>query len=210
MRYRPGSAIVTGRMTAQVLREAGAKAESPSEDAQIGLYGSSGSTDNALAYIVLDISGDDYDLRNGGVSEAGFAEDQIIDFEIAWDASGASATVAPLVTVTIDGQVAFGGQVSSPSVDLASVAGGVATVQFRVGGNSDVTAFGFIVDDFKLYSSDSGSEVEVFSDDLMQLRLVLLLLWTRSQTRSRHMTVIHSMCLWRRNRRCLRIKPLIK
>ncbi len=86
---------------------------------------------------------------SGGGSEAGFAEDQIIDFEIAWDASAASATVAPLVTVTIDGQVAFSGQFSSPSVDLSSVAGGVETVQFRVGGTSDVTAFGFIVDDFE-------------------------------------------------------------
>ena len=38
-------------------------------------------------------------------------------------------------------------------------------IQFRVGGSGDVTAFGLIVDDFKVYSSDSGSEVEVFSDD---------------------------------------------
>ena len=124
-----------------------------------------------MAYITLDISGDDYDLRasgssSGGGSTAGFAEDQIIDFEIAWDASSASDTVAPLVTVTIDGQVAFGGaNFASPSASLSDVAGGVETIQFRVGGSGDVTAFGLIVDDFKVYSSDSGSEVEVFSDD---------------------------------------------
>ena len=171
LRYRPGTAIVTGRMTASILREAGAKAESPNEDAQIAIYGSSTSTANAMAYITLDISGDDFDLRasgssNGGGSTAGFAEDQIIDFEIAWDASAANNIDAPLVTVTIDGQVAFGGaDFASPSADLSTVSGGAATVQFRVGGTGDVTAFGFIVDDFKLYSSDSGSEVEVFSDE---------------------------------------------
>jgi len=171
LRYKPGSAIVTGRMTATVLREAGAKAESPNEDAQIAIYGSSTSSANAMAYITLDISGDDFDLRDpsgssGGGSTAGFVEDQEFDIEIAWDASAASDTVAPLVTVTIDGQVAFSGaDFASTSADLLTVAGGVETVQFRVGGTSDVTAFGFIVDDFKLYSSDSGSEVEVFSDD---------------------------------------------
>jgi hypothetical protein len=158
-------------MTAQVLREAGAKAESPNEDAQIAIYGSSTSTNNAMAYITLDISGDDYDLRasgssNGGGSTAGFAEDQVIDFEIAWDASVANNIDPPLLTVTIDGQVAFGGaDFASPSADLTSVSGGVATIQFRVGGTGDITAFGFIVDDFVVYSSDSGSEVEVFRDD---------------------------------------------
>ena len=171
LRYKPGSAVVTGRMTATVLREAGAKAESPNEDAQIAIYGSSTSSSNAMAYITLDISGDDFDLRDssgssGGGSTAGFVEDQEFNIEIAWDASSATVDVAPLVTITIDGQVAFSGaDFASPSADLASVAGGVETVQFRVGGTADVTAFGFIVDDFKLYSSDSGSEVEVFSDD---------------------------------------------
>jgi hypothetical protein len=170
LRYKPGSAIVTGRMTATVLREAGAKAESPSEDAQIAIYGSSTSSSPAMAYITLDISGDDFDLRDssgssGGGSEPGFVEDQEFDIEIAWDASAASDTVAPLVTVTIDGQAAFGGQFSSKSTDLTTVQNGVETIQFRVGGTSDVTAFGFIVDDFKLYSSDSGAEIEVFSDD---------------------------------------------
>jgi hypothetical protein len=158
-------------MTAQVLREAGAKAESPNEDAQIAIYGSSTSTANAMAYVTLDISGDDYDLRaagssSGGGSTAGFAEDQVIDFEIAWDASAASDTVAPLVTVTIDGQVAFSGaDFASPSESLTSVAGGLETIQFRIGGTSDITAFGLLVDDFVVYSSDSGSEVEVFRDD---------------------------------------------
>ena len=171
LRYKPGTAIVTGRMTATVLREAGAKAESPNEDAQIAIYGSSTSTANAMTYITLDISGDDFDLRDssgssGGGSEPGFVEDQEFNIEIAWDASAATDMIAPLMTVTIDGQVAFSGaDFASPSADLLSVAGGVETVQFRVGGTSDVTAFGFIIDDFKLYSSDSGSEVEVFSDD---------------------------------------------
>jgi hypothetical protein len=171
LRYKPAAAIVTGRMTAQVLREAGAKAESPNEDAQIAIYGSSTSTANAMAYVTLDISGDDYDLRaagssSGGGSTAGFAEDQVIDFEIAWDASAASDTVAPLVTVTIDGQVAFSGaDFASPSESLTSVAGGLETIQFRIGGTSDITAFGLLVDDFVVYSSDSGSEVEVFRDD---------------------------------------------
>ena len=171
LRFRPGTAIVTGRMTATVLREAGAKAESPNEDAQIAIYGSSTSTSAAMAYITLDISGDDFDLRDssgssGGGSTPGFVEDQEFNIEIAWDASAATDTVAPLVTVTIDGQVAFGGaDFASPSTDLLAVSGGVATVQFRVGGTSDVTEYGLIVDDFNLYSSDSGSEVEVFSDD---------------------------------------------
>jgi VCBS repeat-containing protein len=170
LRYKPGAAIVKGRITAQVLREAGAKAESPSEDAQIAIYGSSTSTSPAMAYITLDISGDDYDLRDssgssGGGSEAGFAEGQIIDFEIAWDATAATDTVAPLVTVTIDGQVAFGGQFSSKSTDLTAVQNGLETIQFRIGGTADITAFGLLVDDFVVYSSDSGSEVEVFRDD---------------------------------------------
>jgi hypothetical protein len=170
LRYKLSAAILQGRMTAQVLREAGAKTEDPSEDAQIAIYGSSTSTSPSMAYITLDISGDDYDLRDssgssGGGSEAGFAEDQVIDFEIAWDASAATNLDAPLVTVTIDGQVAFGGQFASKSTDLAAVATGVEVIQFRVGGTGDITAFGLVVDDFAVYSSDSGSEVEVFSDD---------------------------------------------
>jgi hypothetical protein len=194
-------------MTATVLREAGAKAESPNEDAQIAIYGSSTSTNNAMAYITLDISGDDFDLRasgssNGGGSTAGFVEDQEFNIEVAWDASAASDTVAPLVTVTVDGQVAFGGAAfASPSADLTSVSGGVATIQFRVGGTGDVTAFGFIVDDFNLYSSDSGSEVEVFSDDFeirMPTRQVLHRSQVRFQILLRLTTAIHSMCLsWR-------------
>ncbi len=50
-------------------------------------------------------------------------------------------------------------------MDLATVAGGVGPFSLEWAVASDVTAFGFIVDDFKVYSSDSGSEVEVFSDD---------------------------------------------
>ncbi|MDO6712513.1 VCBS domain-containing protein [Aliiglaciecola sp. 2_MG-2023] len=170
LRYKPDEAILKGRMTATIQREAGAKAEDPSEDAQIAIFGSSTSTSNAMAYISLDISGDDYDLRadgssSGGGSTAGFQEGQDIDFEISWDATSASDTVAPLVTVTIDGQVAFEGEFSSPSADLGSVQGGVETIFFRIGGTSDVTAFGLLVDDFTVYSSDSGSEVEVFTDD---------------------------------------------
>ncbi|MEP4890099.1 MAG: VCBS domain-containing protein [Aliiglaciecola sp.] len=170
LRYKPDNAILKGRMTATVHREAGAKAESSSKDAQIAIFGSSTSTSNAIAYISLDISGDDYDLRadgssSGGGSTPGFSEGQDIDFEISWDATDASDTVAPLVTVTIDGQVAFEGQFSSPGADLSAIKDGVQTVFFRIGGTSDVTAFGLIVDDFALYSSDSGTEVEVFSDN---------------------------------------------
>lgn len=166
LRYKASAPIVTGRMIATVKREAGAKTEAGKVvDSQIGLFGSSTSTDNAMAYINLDISGDDFEVRNTELTEAGLQEDTDIDFEISWDASAASETVAPLVTVTIDGQVAFSGQFSSPSESLSSVEGGLQTIFFRVAGTSDVTAFGFIVDDFTVYSSDSGSEVQVFTDD---------------------------------------------
>ncbi|MBT5330866.1 MAG: hypothetical protein HOL48_03695 [Porticoccaceae bacterium] len=171
LRYKPDAAILNGRMTATVLREAGAKAESPNEDAQIAIYGSSTSSSNAMAYITLDISGDDFDLRDstgssGGGSTDGFVEDQEFDIEIAWNASAATDAISPLVTIKIDGQVAFSGEnFASPSASLSSGAGGVETIQFRVGGTSDVTAFGFIVDDFKVYSSDGGIEEEVFSDE---------------------------------------------
>ncbi|MFA3792595.1 hypothetical protein AB6T38_15915 [Aliiglaciecola sp. SL4] len=70
-----------------------------------------------------------------------------------------------MVTVTIDGQVAFEGEFSSPGADLSAIKDGLQTVFFRIGGTSDVTAFGLMVDDFTLYSSDSSTEVEVFSDD---------------------------------------------
>ncbi|MFA3792594.1 hypothetical protein AB6T38_15910 [Aliiglaciecola sp. SL4] len=86
LRYKPDDAIVKGRMTATVHREAGAKAEDPSEDAQIAIFGSS--TSNAIAYISLDISGDDYDVRadaysSGGGSTPGCLEGQDMDFEIS-------------------------------------------------------------------------------------------------------------------------------
>lgn len=165
LRYKLGDAIVKGRMSVTVHREAGAKTEDPQEDAQIGLFGSSTSTDKALAYITLDISGDDYDLRKTELSTDGFVEGQDIDFDISWDASAASDTVAPLVTISINDQIAFEGEVSSPSTDLSAVKDGLKTIFFRVGGTSDVTLFGLIVDDFTVYSSDSGSEVEIFSDD---------------------------------------------
>jgi VCBS repeat-containing protein len=170
LRFKPSATIEVGRMTATILREAGAKAESPNEDAQIAIFGGSTSTDPAMAYITLDISGDDYDLRSpgsssGGGSESGFLEDQEINFEIAWDASAATDSVAPLVTVTIDGVAAFGGQFSSLSSSLLDVQDGVETIFFRVGGTGDESDFGLIVDDFVVYSSDSGSEVAVHTDD---------------------------------------------
>jgi hypothetical protein len=45
------------------------------------------------------------------------------------------------------------------------VQNGVEVIHFRVGGTADITAFGLLVDEFVVYSSDSGSEVEVFRDD---------------------------------------------
>jgi len=171
LRFKPSNPIVKGRMTATVKREAGAKAESPSEDAQIGLFGTSTSSNNAMAYIQLDISGDDFDLRDssgsssGAGSSTGFQEGVDIDFEISWDATNATDTVAPLLTVTIDGQTAFNGEFSAPSADLPGLTDGLKTIFFRVGGTSDVSAFGFIVDDFVVYSSDSGTEIAVHTDD---------------------------------------------
>ena len=100
LRYKLSSSdiIAAGKLTVKFLKE-----DAIEKDAYIGLYGSSTSTSNAL--IDLRIQSGGYVIRNNEDVDVTipFTADKWTTVEMTWDASSASDTVAPLLTLTIDG-----------------------------------------------------------------------------------------------------------
>ena len=162
LRYKLSSSdiIAAGKLTVSFLKEAGI-----AKDAYIGLYGTSTSTSNAM--IDLRIQSDGYVIRdnNDVAVTIPFTEDKWTDVEITWDATSASDTVPPLLTLTIDGTSVTTAPFDSVSASLSDVAVGVETVIFKLGDNGSETGVpGYFVDDFKLYSDKAGTTVQ-YEDD---------------------------------------------
>jgi VCBS repeat-containing protein len=162
LRYKLSSSdiIAAGKLTVSFLKESVVE-----KDAYIGLFGSSTSTSNALIDLRIQNSG--YVIRNNeGVDiTIPFNADKWTDVEMTWDATNASATVAPMLTLTIDGTSVTTSPFASVSESLSDVAIGVQTVIFKLGDNGSVSGdAAYYLDNFKLYADIDGTTVQ-FEDD---------------------------------------------
>ena len=136
-----------------------------SNDAFVNLSGSSTSRANAIIDIRLD-DGNGYeftesgDSQNDGADFPAFSPDQLVNFDISWDASSDTAT---WITVMIDGQQ-VAATFPSEGADFEAIADGVRTVQFRFAGNSAIESggAGVIIDDLMVFDGDGNV---VFADD---------------------------------------------
>ncbi len=136
-------------------------------DAFVALYGSSTSGSNAMIDMRLgDDPDENFSMRNEAPADANppaFINDQIYTIEIEWDATG---TTAPLLTVTIDGELLTAAPFASGG-NLSDIVNGVRNLQFRFGGSSAITpdSEGMLVDNIKIFDTSSGAEILVFEDD---------------------------------------------
>lgn len=176
-----------GKLSASFSKEVTLGSDGNIKDAYITLYGSSGSSSEAL--IDLRIQGNQINIddagvetsiaprflvRNtdnaaytGGIITAPFVEQQFYDVDITWDLDATDQ-----ITVSIDGEVIGGGAFSTAAVvdsDFTSLdqwfIDGVKTVQFRLGDNDRTIPFGsYFVDNIAVYSDTAGT-VSVFEDD---------------------------------------------
>ena len=157
--------IAVGKMSVTVSKDY-------TQDGFINLSGTSTSRGNALIDMRIDDT-NGYEFTESGTTAntianfPAFSNNQRVAIEISWDATAATATVGPLVSVSIDGQMVTDTAFVSESGDLVSVLGGVKTIQFRLGGNSsfDESGAGMLIDDLKVYDLSSGTPIIVFEDD---------------------------------------------
>jgi len=172
-----------GKLSATFYKDVTTGSDQSVKDAYITLYGSSGSSSEAL--IDLRIQGSDLqddgtiraprflvrntdnDAYTGGIITAPFVEQQFYDVDIAWDLDATQQ-----ITVTIDGEVIGGGAFSTAAVvdsDFLNLdqwfVDGVQTIQFRLGDNDRTIPRGsYFVDNIAAYSDTTGT-VKVFEDD---------------------------------------------
>lgn len=168
LRYKRGDEEVLeqGRMSVTFLKNANAvDEEGNNKDAYIGLYGNSTSTNDAL--VDLRIKSDGYQIRNQDDLDVTvpFTPDVWTNVEIAWDASSATDSLPPTLTIWIDGTEVAGGEFESASASLADVMSGVQTFIYKFGDNSAIIPdAGYFVDNIKIYSDMDGTEL-VHEDD---------------------------------------------
>ena len=173
------SPLDIGKLSVSFRKEANAVNNNPNDtdtdfkDAYIGIFGSKVSTGYEL--VELRVKEGNYVIRGqeGTVdTDATFTGDEWVDIDITWDASNASATVAPLITLSINGTPvsadAFPTYDSGKSdgtlgTHFETIMDGVQYLVFRIGDNDATVATAFYIDDIKLYSDLEGT-TEVFSD----------------------------------------------
>ena len=173
LRFLAADSIRTGRVTFMYRVAAG-----PGMDIQDGFINVSGNSttgDFALLEVRLKDNAP-HEFREGAsdaaIAAAMFPEgapDVWVPIEISWVANGETA---PLYSLSIGGQSIIADAVSTTNggagdVDghLAATKDGAANFQWKYASNSTVSDGMFHVDDIKIYSSDSGTEVIVFEDD---------------------------------------------
>lgn len=167
LRYKLSSSdiIEAGKLTVSFLKEDNAVNQNgDAKDAYIAIYGTSTSTSAAI--VDLRIGVDAFQIRDQDDIDVTipFTPGQWMDVEITWDATSASSTVAPLVTIAIDGTQVTTTAFSSASSDLGSVADGVQTVIFKLADTSSIIAdAAYFIDEFKLYA-DMNDTIQ-FEDD---------------------------------------------
>lgn len=166
LRYKFDSSdiIEQGKMTVSFLKEnTVAEGTTDVKDAYIALYGTSTKTDDAL--VDLRIKNGTFEIRNqDGIDiDVPFTVGEWNDVEITWDASG---DAAPLVTITINGTSVTQAAFASAASDLATVAGGVRTVVFKLSDTGSIIGGdeGYYVDNIKVYSDLAGTTI-AFEDN---------------------------------------------
>ncbi|WAJ69205.1 VCBS domain-containing protein [Catenovulum adriaticum] len=167
--------LTTGKLTLSFKKEAGAQNNNPTDndtdfkDAYIGLYGSSVSSGKDL--IELKIKEGRYDIRNQDIEvDASFTGDEWIDVEFTWDATNASDTVQPLVTLSINSTQVTNAAFSSVSSNLSLTKAGLQYLSFKLADNDATVATAYYIDDIKIYSDTAGT-VLIFKDDFESYEL---------------------------------------
>ncbi len=169
LRYAPEDSIRTGRVTFVYRVTAGAA------DGFISVSGTSTSGDDAIVEVRLKDEGS-HEFREGAsdaaIADATFPDPKVdvwVPVEVSWSANG---TDVPTYSVSIDGQTVITDATSTTNGGDGDVPGhleatkdGAHTWQWKYNSNSSTSELTYHVDDIVIYSSDSGSEVEVFSDD---------------------------------------------
>ena len=164
LRYKHGSTIEAGKLSVSFAKDEVVTADGTPKEAYIALYGSSTSTNNAM--VDLRIGNGNFTIRNqDGIDVAAtFTPGEWVDVEMTWDATNASSSVAPLVTITINGTSVTVEAFPSISADLNSVADGVQTLVFKLSDTSSTVTGAYLVDDIRLYSDIAGTTI-AFEDD---------------------------------------------
>lgn len=166
LRYKLDEPLEKGKLTVSFMKDDSAVTEDgTAKDAYIGLYGSSTSTSQAL--VDLRIQADAYVIRDKDDIdvEIPFVPGEWTDVEMTWDASSASASETPLVTITINGVSVTTEAFHSASSIPTTVMDGVEVVIFKLGDNSStIPDAAYHIDDVKIYSDLTGSNL-VFEDD---------------------------------------------
>ena len=172
--------LVTGKLSLSFRKEANAVNNNPNDtdtdfkDAYIGIFGTKISTGYEL--VELRVKEGNYVIRGqeGTVdTDATFTGEEWVDIDITWDATNASASVAPLITLSINGTPVSadpfptydsGKSDGSLGTHFETIMNGVQHMTFRLGDNDATVATAFYLDDIKLYSDVAGT-AEVFADD---------------------------------------------
>jgi|GEM_PF-1001119 len=174
LRYGLADSIRTGRITF-MYRFVQGPVDMDIQDGFINVAGTSTTGDFSLVEVRL--KDDAPNEFREGASDATIAAANFpmgmanvwIPVEASWSANGETA---PTYTVVIGGQTVIVDAVSTTNGGdgdveghLAAVKDGVANFQWKYASNSTISDGMYHVDDIKIYSSDSGSEVIVFEDD---------------------------------------------
>jgi len=164
LRYKHSSVIEAGKLSLSFAKDEVMTADGSAKEAYVALYGNSTSTSKAL--VDLRIGNGTFTIRDQDniTVTATFTPGDWVDVEMTWDASSASATVAPLVTITINGTAVTVDAFPSVSSELATVMAGVETVVFKLSDTSSVVTGAYLVDDIKLYADIAGTTI-AFEDD---------------------------------------------
>ncbi|MBU2871551.1 hypothetical protein [Colwellia sp. E2M01] len=154
--------IVKGKMTLSFSKDDLFNGDTGKE-AYLTLFGTSTSNADALVDIrigntalkVRDDAGTDG--YNDALAEiAQYTTGEWVDVEVTWDATNATEAVLPEVSITINGTEVVGSPFTSLAKTPSVVAGGVQTVNFKVGDSSSVMGRAALrVDDLKLYSGEA-------------------------------------------------------
>lgn len=166
LRYKLSDAISAGKLTVSFLKDDKAEtSDGTAKDAYIGLYGESTSTSNAI--IDLRIQSDKFVIRDQDDIDVSipFTPGVWTDVEMTWDASSATDSVTPMLTVTINGTSVTTDAFSSASSSPSDVMTGLRYAIFKLGDNgSTIPSAGFYIDDVKIYSDLAGTTI-AFEDD---------------------------------------------
>ncbi len=168
--------IQTGRVTF-MYRVAEGPVDMDIADGFINVTGTSTSGKNSIVEVRLKDNAK-HEFREGAsdatIAAANFPEgmpDVWVSVEISWAADG---TNTPTYTVIMDGQTVIADAPSTTrdpndadmvAEHLATTIDGAHNFQWKYNSNSSTSDGVYHIDDIMVYSSDSGSEVEVFSDD---------------------------------------------